>query len=130
MPGSGMILRASPCERETKMSRPRKKDRARDCPGAGEQTLDSIAESEFTELQDGESHKSTHFRLSPTWSIPPDDKDGFSVCIGGRGHVVLTQDRPFVGEVEIILHPGEARYLLQILPDAIEAAELKRGEGV
>ena len=65
---------------------------------------------------------------SDTWSIPPDDRAGLEVTIGGMGHVVLTQQQPFMDASAIVLHPVEAGALVEILPLAIAAAnEHRRG---
>ncbi len=64
--------------------------------------------------------------LLSSWNIPPDDHDGVAITIGGKGHIVLTQHRPFMDEVAIVLHPTEARAVLEILPDAIAAADEQR----
>jgi len=62
-----------------------------------------------------------------SWSVPPDERDGLEIHIGGKGHVVLSQQRTFEEKSEIILHPDEARTLNKILPAAIGAAENLRG---
>jgi hypothetical protein len=74
------------------------------------------------------SYKSADYHAAVSWSIPPDDRDGFEVTIGNRGHVLLTQDRPFTVKAVIVLHPVEASTLLGILPDAIIAADKHRKE--
>jgi len=62
----------------------------------------------------------------PTWSIPPDEHDGVEIAIDGKGHIVLTQHRPFEVELTIILHRTEGRRLRKILPAAIAAADQQR----
>ena len=57
------------------------------------------------------------------WSIPPDDRTGLTVTIGGMGHVVLSQHQPFTDAVFVVLHPVEALALHGILPAAIAAAD-------
>lgn len=81
------------------------------------------------EQLDAARQESGDIRPSSSWTIEPDDHDGFKVHIGSKGHIVLTQDPPFGHEAEIVLHPDEARRLLGILPDAIDEAELMRTGG-
>ena len=53
------------------------------------------------------------------WSLPSDARDGFDVRVGQRGHVIISQRRPYERVAEIILHPLEARALARMLPAAI-----------
>jgi len=74
-----------------------------------------------TDIQESANiHAPTEFLTS--WTVPPDTRDGLEIAIGCQGHVVLTQHQPFMDVAAIVLHPVEAAALLEILPDAIEAA--------
>jgi hypothetical protein len=76
--------------------------------------------------QSADIHASPEFLTS--WTVPPDTRDGLEIGIGSKGHILLTQNQPFEHETAIILHPTEARALLEILPDAISAACRHRKE--
>jgi len=103
--------------------RPRKKRRAVGEDGA-------VNHNKFLDEQlDAARHQSSDIRPSPSWTIEPDDKDGLKVHIGSKGRVVLTQHPAFGDQVEIVLHPDEARELLGILPEAIDEADFMRHGG-
>jgi hypothetical protein len=64
--------------------------------------------------------------LPSAWLVAPEDHAGVSITISDRGNVLLTQDRLFTDKAVICLHTDEARALLELLPDAIAAADEQR----